>query len=195
MLRISGDRFEYETNMLHEMKAYGTPYCEVQIDTVYVEENRTSHFRPFRDSVRVYSRFLLFILTSLSSFLVDALLFWLLLTLAASAFSVDFDVDNARAVAAIALCKICARVVSALFNYTLNRKKVFASSGAVGRTMLRYFALAGGIMLISAGATVLVKLLFQADDAFFITLLGIAVDLVLFVVSFRFQQNWVFKKQ
>lgn len=194
MLTIPGDRFEYETNMLHEMKAHGIPYCEVKIDTVYIEENRTSHFRPFRDSMRVYSRFLLFIASSVSSFLVDALLVYLFLTLVQKIFSVDFDLDDTRALAATALCKVCARVVSALFNYTLNRKKVFASSGAVGRTMLRYFVLAGCIMLMSAGATALAKLLFHVGGTFFITLLGIAVDLALFVVSFRFQQNWVFKK-
>ncbi|MBQ6614681.1 MAG: glycosyltransferase family 2 protein [Clostridia bacterium] len=38
MLEVSGDRFEYETNMLLEMKARKIPYGEVKIDTVYIEE-------------------------------------------------------------------------------------------------------------------------------------------------------------
>ena len=80
MLTVPGDRFEYETNMLHEMQAHGIGISEVKIDTVYIEENRTSHFRPFRDSVRVYARFLLFMGSSLASFLMDALLVFLFLT-------------------------------------------------------------------------------------------------------------------
>lgn len=194
LLKVPGDRFEYETNMLYEIKAQEIPYCEVKIETVYIEDNRTSHFRPVRDSLRVYARFILFILASFSSFVVDVLLFALLLKLAEAVFSVNFSFDNLRAVVATAICKACARIFSALFNYTLNRKKVFASSEAVGKTMLRYFALAACIMLVSSGVTAIAKLLLHVGGAFCIALLGIAVDLALFVVSFRFQQNWVFKK-
>ena len=121
MLTVPGDRFEYETNMLHEMQAHGIGLAEVKIDTVYIEENKTSHFRPFRDSVRVYSRFLLFIASSLASFLLDALLVLLFLTLAEKLFSVHFESEGTAAVAATAACKACARIVSALFNFPLNR--------------------------------------------------------------------------
>ena len=195
MLTVPGDRFEYETNMLHEMQAHGIGISEVKIDTVYIEENRTSHFRPFRDSVRVYARFLLFIGSSLASFLMDALLVFLFLTLAEKLFSVHFDDEGTTALVATALCKACARVLSALFNFTLNRKKVFGAAKNTRRSMLRYFILAACILLVSSGATAFGKLLFGLDSTWQITLLGVVVDCVLFIASFRIQQAWVFKKE
>ena len=195
MLTVPGDRFEYETNMLHEMQAHGIGLAEVKIDTVYIEENKTSHFRPFRDSVRVYSRFLMFIGSSAVSFLLDALLMFLFLTLAEKLLSVHFENESTTAVAATAACKACARIVSALFNFTLNRKKVFGAAGNTGRAMLRYFILAACILLVSSGATALGKLLFGLDSTWQITLLGVVVDCVLFIANFRIQQAWVFKKE
>ena len=63
-----GERFEYEMNMLIEADERQLPIREVPIETVYIEENRSSHFNPLLDSVRVYSVFTRFILSSLTSF-------------------------------------------------------------------------------------------------------------------------------
>ena len=73
MLEISGDRFEYETNMLLEMKARKIPYGEVKIETVYIEENKTSHFRPFKDSYRIYSLIFKFTLGEFFKFALSSL--------------------------------------------------------------------------------------------------------------------------
>lgn len=51
---VEGDRFEYETNMLLAFKTKGIPFDEVKIRTVYIEENKSSHFRVLRDSWRIY---------------------------------------------------------------------------------------------------------------------------------------------
>ena len=61
--------------------------------------------------------------------------------------------------------------------------------------MLRYFILAACILLGSSGATAFGKLLFGLDSTWQITLLGVVVDCVLFIASFRIQQAWVFKKE
>ena len=54
LTEISGERFEYETNMLLAMKEQGIPFDQVKIRTVYIEENKSSHFRAIRDSWRIY---------------------------------------------------------------------------------------------------------------------------------------------
>jgi glycosyltransferase involved in cell wall biosynthesis len=54
MPEISGERFEYETNMLLEMKSKSIPWIEQKIETIYLDENASSHFHPFRDSWRIY---------------------------------------------------------------------------------------------------------------------------------------------
>ena len=46
LLSVKGDRFEYETNMLLKFRQCGVKIKEVPIETVYIEENATSHFRP-----------------------------------------------------------------------------------------------------------------------------------------------------
>ena len=55
LTQIAGERFEYETNMLLYMKRNDLKYSEVTINTIYIDDNESSHFRPVRDSVRIYS--------------------------------------------------------------------------------------------------------------------------------------------
>lgn len=51
-LAIEGDGFEYEVATL--LAALDMPRTEVAIETIYRDSNRLSHFRPVRDSVRIY---------------------------------------------------------------------------------------------------------------------------------------------
>ena len=44
LMNVSGERFEFETNMLLETKAAQVPILEVPISTIYLEKNRSSHF-------------------------------------------------------------------------------------------------------------------------------------------------------
>ena len=57
MTEIEGSRYEYETNMLLEMKARRIPFEEVPIRTIYLEENESSHFNPLKDSLPSISFF------------------------------------------------------------------------------------------------------------------------------------------
>ena len=54
LMAAGGTRYEFETNMLLLMDALNAPSWEVTIQTVYLEQNRGSHFHPLRDSLRVY---------------------------------------------------------------------------------------------------------------------------------------------
>ena len=78
MAAIEGDRYEYETNALLHLNAMSVPFAEVKISTVYIENNQTSHFRPLRDSLRIYGLILRFLAASILSSLVDLGLFFLL---------------------------------------------------------------------------------------------------------------------
>lgn len=54
MIEITGDRFEYEMNVLAEMAKCKEKIFQVDIKTVYLKDNnKTSHFKPFKDSVKV----------------------------------------------------------------------------------------------------------------------------------------------
>ena len=54
-LNVYGDRFEYEMNALIDLVRNNEKIIEVDIKTVYLENsNKKSHFKPFKDSVRIY---------------------------------------------------------------------------------------------------------------------------------------------
>ena len=52
--RIEGERFEYETNMLLDMKRSGIAFVEQPIATVYDEEDYSSHYNAVKDSWRIF---------------------------------------------------------------------------------------------------------------------------------------------
>ena len=113
-IRVSGDRYEYDSNMLLSMKRDSIPFSEVKIDTVYIDDNQTSHFRPVRDSIRIYGLILSFVLSSVISFLIDTGLFTL--------FNIFLFSWNEYS---YAISLVCARVISSSANYLINRRVVF----------------------------------------------------------------------
>jgi len=54
MCRIRGERYEYETQMLLSVRDEKLGIGEVIIDTVYIDENQTSHFNALKDSWKIY---------------------------------------------------------------------------------------------------------------------------------------------
>lgn len=55
LISVPGERFEYNMNVLTHFCRAGAPPLQVPITTVYLEANRSSHFKPIRDSMRIYS--------------------------------------------------------------------------------------------------------------------------------------------
>lgn len=116
LLSVKGERYEYEMNVLMACAKAKIPMEEVQIRTIYRDkDNSHSHFRAFGDSVRIYKEILKFTLSSLSSFLLDYMLFSLLLLFLP------------HTAIAILLANIAARIVSSFYNYTVNCRFVFLS--------------------------------------------------------------------
>ena len=185
-MKTKGERFEYEMNMILDAKENGMDLREVPIDTVYIEENKTSHFNPLKDSLRIYAVFAKFIVASLSSFVVDILLYTLFLWLLMTALPLTSSQEQAIVVATYA-----ARVLSALFNFFVNRTTTFKSKAGLGGTMLRYAILCVVQVTASAFATSGLFTLLGWNA----TLLKLIVDVVLFVLSFGIQRSWVFRKK
>ena len=51
LTEIRGERFEYEARQFALLKRRGEKLLTEPIETVYIESNRASHFRPFRDTL------------------------------------------------------------------------------------------------------------------------------------------------
>ena len=192
LCQVSGNRFEYETNMLLAMKTHNIPFNEVKIRTVYIEENKSSHFRAFRDSWRIYklilAHFFRYTLSSVVSFLVDEGLF-VALTAILEPYLTGF--------ALTALPTAMARVVSSVFNFFINKRSVFKSECGTAKALVRYYLLAVPIALSQMALTHGAYALFQIapDQLLLRAVIYAAVMVVLFIASFIVQQRWVFAKQ
>ena len=58
MLKHSGNRYEYEMNVLLNLKRNKIKYHEIALKTIYINKNETSHFNAFKDSYLIYKEIL-----------------------------------------------------------------------------------------------------------------------------------------
>ncbi len=180
MCEIDGSRFEYETNVLLELHSMKAEYQEVKIETVYLDENKGTHFHPFKDTVRIFSQIIKYLISSAAAFLTDIIL---------------FSLCNKLFVLGVFASTAIARVISSAVNFTLNKKIVFNSKGHLTKALIKYYALAIPVMLISAFGVKSICLLFAIpDNSFTVTLTKIVVDFILFILNYNLQKKWIFKK-
>ena len=189
LTEVAGERYEYETNMLLALKDQHIPWGETEIRTIYLEENRGSHFHPVRDSWKIYklilAHFFRYTLSSLASAMADTGLFGLLSWLLAGLLA--GTALNAAATAG-------ARLLSSLLNFSLNRWVVFHSTSPLGRSLVRYYALALPLLLAQF---LLTEGVFRAAhigdrQTGLRTAVYAVVMTALFVGSYMIQHRWVF---
>ena len=182
LLNEKGERFDFETNMLLAAGNTGVPIRQVDIQTIYIEENKSSHFRPIRDSIMIYAVFGKFVISSLSSSVIDMLMFALFCRLLRGA--------EGLFIGYIMLATILARLISATYNFMVNYKVVFKGKGSKIIAAAKYVMLALLIMLLSGyGVTFLHGLWSTVPEVF----IKIPVDTVLFLLSFVIQREFVYK--
>lgn len=54
MINIPGNRYEYEMNVLLNLKKDNIKHTEIPIETIYLDHNKSSHFNSLTDSYKVY---------------------------------------------------------------------------------------------------------------------------------------------
>ncbi|MCU6761328.1 undecaprenyl phosphate 4-deoxy-4-formamido-L-arabinose transferase [uncultured Roseburia sp.] len=177
MLEISGERYEYEMNVLVTCAKRGIEIIEVPIQTIYHDKNNScSHFRKFWDSLRIYKSLLKFSLVSFSSFLLDYCLFSLLVFLFPGAGW------------AAAGANIGARVISAGYNYMMNCHVVFHKKETL-KTALEYLLLAGMILFINN----MVLQVFISGLQIEVHAAKMMTEILLFLISWLIQREIIFK--
>ncbi|MBQ5762332.1 MAG: bifunctional glycosyltransferase family 2/GtrA family protein [Clostridia bacterium] len=178
MITIKGDRYEYEMNMLLKINEWQVPFKEVSIKTIYFDNNKGSHYSPFKDSIRILSQILIFSLSSFLSFILDYALFMLVNHLL-------FDVCEYH----VAIAYLTGRVISGVVNYVLNSKFVFKEFSM--SSVLKYTLLCIIIMVIGAVGSYLLEDLAGIPGV----LSKVFVDLPLFLLSYFGQKKYVFTKK
>ena len=209
MTEVKGDRYEYEMNVLISCRREGIQLVPVTIETVYENgKNEGTHFHPIRDSWRIYKTilgsFFRFMGTSLLCFLIDyAIAFCLrewLLPAAGLNKGESISVNSAAAFIIPVLVfllsnenisGLCARVISSSVNFLLNKKLVFRLKGSAGKAAFRYILLC--ILIISI-SNLGVLLIGRIGLSHLEWLFKMIIDTMLYFLSFRLQQRWVFRE-
>lgn len=171
---VDGDRFEYELNVLLDACDSDIGITETPIETIYLDENASSHFRPLVDSVRIYWPLTKFAVSSIGAFFIDfiGLLVFMAIT------------DN------LFVSVVAARLVSASVNFMTNRHFVFAADGGPMRhAAARYaglvVALLGFNYLLLRGLTAV---------GFGLVFAKIVTEAFLFAASYQIQKRVVFAR-
>lgn len=216
--KISGDRYEYETNMLLQMKRNKVPYEEQTIEAVYTEDNESSHFRPIRDSFRIYKLIFKYMFTSsFAKFLGSSMICYFLDFFLFSVLNYLFG-NIMLAFWATVFSYGIARISSSFLNFSLNRKIFKGHTGPVWKAVIKYYLLvafniAVGSLLVyllsrglsSIGAvesfcrsfSALFKSLFSVEPGVSTVLeamIKLPVDGLLYFLSYNVQKRYVFKK-
>jgi glycosyltransferase involved in cell wall biosynthesis len=172
LIRLEGEQYEYEMNMLLSAREARWPVLETPISTVYVENNRSSHFSPLLDSMKIYFVLLRFAGTSLCTSCLDQLLFF-------AAWKGGLSVAAAM---------VAGRLGSSVFNLAVNRGFVFKSSAGLAGILLRYYSVMAFAGVVAYG---LISSLTRAFG-WPVPVAKIVVESGLFFVSFLVNREFTF---
>lgn len=157
------------------------PIREVASQSEYIDQNNTSYFKSFLDSVRSYREMIMFSLSALFCSVIDLGLFTLI-----------FDLLSANAISwSLFAATSLARMVSSAVNFSINKEVVFESRASTSTQARKYFMLCAVQMLFSW--LILQGLASLSNED--VVLLKIITDIFLFLISFLVQRIFIFGRR
>lgn len=174
-LHIGANRYEFEMEMLLKTQKIGMRTHEMPIETIYIDNNRESHFNPLFDSLKIYFVIFRFFASSLFSCFIDYLAFSIFIVLFSFSISTSF---------------ILGRLISGLVNYNINKTAVFGLKHTNKMNFFKYVFIF--ILNIYLGVVFIRYIELHGYNAFSSK---IVVESVLFFFNFFLQREWVFKRE
>jgi putative flippase GtrA len=172
---IRADRYEFELEMLVAAKHLNTPILQTRIRTIYEAGNKSSHFNPLIDSMRIYFVLLRFSMISLLTATIDNAMFVFAFWLSGK----------------LLMAQVCGRAVAVAFNYGVVRKAVFHSDQKHEIVLPRYLMLVLTSGALSYGGILLLASRFHMP----VVAAKIASETILFFVNFAVQRDFVFTRR
>jgi len=169
-LSIRANRYEFETEQLIIIKSAGMPVREIPIQTIYIDDNRTSHFRPLLDSAQIYFVLLRYVGSSLITEAVDLVVFATIM-----AWSDDLLLSNT-----------VGRLVAIWAQFTLLQKFVFRLRGNA-----KMFAAYLGLVVVSGIVSTAMQIQL-ANLVPFPVAAKIIAEVSVFLFNFLFLRDLVF---
>jgi putative flippase GtrA len=173
LLRLRPNGYDFELEVLLACRRTVRDVREIPIETIYLDGNRSSHFNPLLDSMRIYFLFFRFGAVSLSSAFLDNLVFL-------TAFHLFGSILPSQAVG---------RVVSGSFNYYMNKRGVFHAQVRDRRAMPKYW---GFVVAFGAAGYGLIR--FLTSVGFSVLAAKLSAETLLFGLSFVVQREIIFTR-
>ena len=176
-----GTRYEYEMNFLMEV-ARNFEIEQVPIETVYINNNAESHFRPFIDSMRFMIMPILYLLVSVGAWAIDTLIFGIL----------ERTVyPNPSLIDLLAMVMI-SRAISAPFQFFMLRYAVFHTRGKFLQNAAKYFALAFASAFVSWGLIWTFDYYLKSLGFGYLVYVKMLIDFILGVAKYFFNLSVIF---
>jgi putative flippase GtrA len=169
---LAPNGFEYLLECLLVAKE---PFLEIPIQTIYLDGNRSSHFNPFLDSLRIYFLLLRYCASSLFAWAIDACVF----------YPAYFATGN------LVTSQFAARAISATAAFFLVRNLVFRSNRSVLESSLRYAILVGLSGFVSYS---MIRILHD-HWGFAVAPAKLLSETALFSVNFAIQRLFIFTRR
>ena len=173
LLRIESNGYEFELDMLIACKREDRGILEQRIATVYLNRNRSSHFNPLIDSMKIYFTLFRFMMSSVLTAVIDYIVFLLVFTIGSN----------------ILLSQAAARFVALMFNYAVNRRLVFLSKQQHGDVFPKYVMLVIVSGLVSYSIIKLLLMLFPLQVA----VAKLISEGIIYFGNFAVQRDFIFK--
>jgi putative flippase GtrA len=175
LLRLQSCGYEFELDMLIACKHQGYPVLQEPIRTIYLEENKSSHFDPILDSMRIYFLLFRFGMLSLLTAALDNIVFALMF----------------RTTGSIAESQTVGRLIAMIFNYLGARTAVFHSRQRHAIVLPKYVSL---VVINGLLSYALIHVISERIGIGTIYAKLIAEGL-LFIANFAIQRDFVFTRR
>lgn len=175
LLRVPSYGYEFELDMLITARHNGFPVAQEPIRTVYEDGNKSSHFNPLFDSLRIYWVLFRFTLLAMATALIDNVVFWLAWT----------STGN------IPAAQVAGRTAGVAFNYETARRAVFLSDERHSKLMPKY------LLLVAANGFVSYSMIAGLTEWAGIGVLKakLMAEGLLFLANFVLQRDLVFTRR
>ena len=173
LLNIPFNRYEFEIEMLLVAKKNGYRFEEIEIDTIYENNNISSSFNPVVDSAKIYFVLFRYIIASLMTAVVDYIVFFISYSFLPKIF----------------LCTYFARLVALFVNFIILKRFVFHSKEKNTIIVIKYLL----IVVVSGFISSLGIEYFHHSLNLNIVLSKIMAELLLYFGIFIAQKEFVFK--
>ncbi len=174
LLRLEANGYDFELDMLIAVRQRAMPIAQAPIRTIYEPGNRTSHFNPLTDSMKIYFVLLRFSSVSLMTAALDTLVFFLAY----------------RRLGNVAWSQVLGRLAAVAFNYSMLRRAVFFSKLRHLSVLPKYLLLVclSGIASYAGIELLNTRLHIQPLPA------KLLVETLLFFANFAIQRDFIFGK-